>query len=342
MNTPRLDAAIAAMPKVELHMHLEGALEPELLFALAARNGVDIGYATEAELRGAYAFTDLQSFLDLYYAGLRVLRTERDFHEMTLAYLRRARQDNVVHAEVFVSPQAHTRRGIPFEAMFEGIAAALDEGARELGMTAGLILGFQRHLPEEDAFATLRAAERVGDRILGFGMGGAELGNPPSNFTRVFAAARAAGHRVVCHAGEEGPPAYVAEAVDLLKVDRVDHGVRSIEDPALVRRLAESGVPLTVCPLSNVALRVYDRMEDHPLALLLRAGVKVTVNSDDPPYFGGYMTANFLAVRAALALSGAEIRQLAANAVEASFVDAARRAALRAELAAFWDGRALA
>ncbi|NKC33546.1 adenosine deaminase [Falsiroseomonas selenitidurans] len=331
-----LNRLIDRMPKAELHMHLEGSLEPELLFALARRNGVEIGFDSEEALRAAYSFTKLQDFLDIFYAGLRVLRTERDFHEMTLAYLRRVRQDNVLHAEVFISPQAHTRRGIPFEAMFEGVDSALRQAERDLGMTAGLILGFQRQFDESDAFDVVRQAKPYADRFVGFGMGGPELGNPPAKFARVFAACRAAGHKVVAHAGEEGPAQFVCDAVDLLKLDRVDHGVRCADDPELVKRLAGEGVPLTVCPCSNIKLRVFDRMQDHNLATLLRAGVKVTINSDDPSYFGGYMNENFRQAATALDLTEAELYRLARNGMEAAFVTPARRAELLAALDGAW------
>jgi adenosine deaminase len=323
---PPLRALIEGMPKAELHMHLEGSIEPDLMFALAARNGVKLAWASEAELRAAYAFTSLQSFLDVYYAGLTVLATDRDFHDMTRAYLERVRAERVVHAEVFVSPQAHLRRGVPFGAMFEGIDGALRDAGRELGMTTRLIIGFQRQWTEADAFATVEQARPYRDRIAGVGLGGPEVGNPPAKFARVFAHARSLGWRTVAHAGEEGPASYVADTVDLLKVDRVDHGVRCEEDPALVARLAASGVPLTVCPMSNVKLRVFPDLASHNLKRLLDAGVCITVNSDDPSYFGGYMNENFAATQEALELSRADVHRLARNAFTASFLDDATKA----------------
>ncbi|PZW44905.1 adenosine deaminase [Humitalea rosea] len=334
--TELLHTLIAGMPKAELHMHLEGSLEPEMMFRLAKRNGIDLGFASEDALRQAYDFQNLQSFLDLYYAGLRVLLTRQDFLDMTTAYLDRVRQDNVVHAEVLLSPQGHTRRGVDFAEMFCGVRDALREGAVRHGMTTGLIIGFQRHLTEESAFETLRQSEPYAADILAFGLGGAELGNPPEKFARVFAECRARGFRTVAHAGEEGPPDYVRDSIDLLGVDRIDHGVRAAEDPALVARLAQLRVPLTVCPQSNVKLRVYDTMAEHSLAALLRAGVMVTINSDDPPYFGGYITDNFLDAQAALNLTEAEIYRIARNGFEAAFIDVAHRDRLVAGLDAFW------
>lgn len=338
--TANLADRITHMPKAELHMHLEGSLEPEMLFALARRNGVDIGYPSEDALRRAYVFDDLQSFLDLYYAGLRVLLTERDFFDMTAAYLDRAHAEHVIHAEVFISPQPHLRRGIPLAAVMDGILAALDAAERRHGMSTGLILVFQRQFPEEDAFDVFRAAMPYASRILGFGLGGPELGNPPGKFARVFAAARAAGFRCVAHAGEEGPPDYVRETLDQLRVDRVDHGVRAGEDPELVARLAAEGVPLTVCPISNVQLRVFPTLAEHNLAQLLRAGVFVTVNSDDPPYFGGYVTENFLRSQQALGLTEAEIHRLGRNGFLASFAPEPRKAELLRRYDRFWQDSA--
>lgn len=333
-------ALIEKMPKAELHMHLEGSLEPELMFKLARRNGVALRYASEAELRAAYAFADLQSFLDIYYAGLTVLRTEQDFYDMTAAYLARVQADHVVHAEVFISPQAHTRRGIRFEEMFHGIAAALRDAGRDFGMSTRLIVGIQRQFSEDDAMAMVDAALPVQDRIAGLGLGGPEVGHPPSKFARVFARARALGWRTVAHAGEEGPASYVAEAVDILKVDRIDHGVRCEEDPGLVRRLADRGIPLTVCPISNVKLRVFPDLAAHNLARLLRAGLRVTINSDDPSYFGGYMTENFVATQAALNLSHDEIRALARNAFMAAFLPEDERQRHLVALETLWRAEA--
>lgn len=318
---PSLRQLIEGMPKAELHMHLEGSIEPDLMFALAGRNGVKLAWGSADELRAAYQFTGLQSFLDVYYAGLTVLRTARDFHDVTRAYLERVHAERVVHAEVFVSPQAHTRRGVAFEAMFEGIDGALRDAGRDLGLTTRLIIGFQRQWSEADAFATLDQARPYRDRVAGVGLGGPEVGNPPEKFVRVFAKARSLGWRAVAHAGEEGPASYVADTVDLLKVDRVDHGVRCEEDPALVVRLAARGIPLTVCPVSNVKLRVFPDLASHNLKRLLDAGVCVTVNSDDPSYFGGYMNENFAATQEALRLSRADLHRLARNAFTASFLD---------------------
>lgn len=322
---PSLRTFIEGMPKAELHMHLEGSIEPDLMFALAARNGVALRWGSEDELRAAYSFTSLQSFLDVYYAGLTVLVTARDFYDMTRAYLERVHAERVVHAEVFVSPQAHLRRGVAFGAMIDGIDGALRDAERRFGMTTRLIIGFQRQWSEEDAFATLEQALPYRDRIAGIGLGGPEVGNPPAKFQRVFAHARSLGWRAVAHAGEEGPASYVADTVDLLGVDRVDHGVRCEEDPALVARLAARGIPLTVCPVSNVKLRVFPDLPAHNLKRLLDAGVCVTVNSDDPSYFGGYMNENFAATQEALALSRADIHRLARNAFIASFLDDAAK-----------------
>jgi adenosine deaminase len=331
---------IATAPKAEIHMHLEGALEPEMLFSLAARNGVPLDYATPAALRAAYRFRNLQEFLDMYYVGLRVLQTERDFHDLTAAYLHRARQDRVVHAEVFISPQAHLRRGVPREAMMEGILGAFAEASQARGMTGGLILGAQRHLPEDDALTMLDTMAPYHRQVLGLGLGGAEVGNPPAKFVRLFERARSLGWKTMAHAGEEGPAAYVADSVDLLHVDRIDHGVRCEDDPALVARLAERRIPLTVCPLSNVMLRVVPDLAHHNIARLLRAGLCVTVNSDDPPYFGGYMNDNLQRTAAALGLSLAEQRSLIANGFEAAFLDAPTRARYLQDLDAHFDGEA--
>lgn len=317
---------VATAPKAEIHMHLEGALEPELLFALAARNGVPLAYPTPAALQAAYRFRNLQEFLDMYYIGLRVLQTALDFHDLTAAYLDRARRDRVVHAELFISPQAHLRRGIPAEAMMNGILTAFAEARQDHGMTGGLILGAQRHLPEEDALEMLDTLTPYHGQVLGLGLGGAEIGNPPQKFVRLFEQARRLGWKTMAHAGEEGPAQYVADSVDLLRVDRIDHGVRCEEDPALVARLAEHRIPLTVCPLSNVMLRVFPDLAHHNLARLLRAGLCVTVNSDDPPYFGGYLNDNFRETAAALNLSLAEQRTLIANGFEAAFLDSETRA----------------
>lgn len=307
-----------------------------MLFALAQRNKVDLPYDSVDSLRAAYAFSDLQSFLDLYYAGANVLRTEQDFYDMTAAYIAQARADQVRHAEIFFDPQTHTERGIPIATVFAGIARALRQARDEHGFTSVMIMSFLRHLSEEDAFATLEQAlplrEQYADLWTGIGLDSSERGNPPEKFQRVFARCRELGFRVVAHAGEEGPAAYVSDALDLLQVERIDHGVRSEEDPALIARLVESQMPLTVCPLSNLKLCVVDDMAQHNLARLLRAGVAVTVNSDDPAYFGGYMNANYLAVASALALSREELVQLARNGIAASFISAAEKARLSTEL----------
>jgi adenine deaminase len=335
----RLERLIRAMPKAELHMHLEGSLEPGLMFELSARNGVKLPYGSEDELRAAYRFSNLQSFLDVYYAGLTVLRTERDFHDMTAAYLRRAKEDNVVHAEVFVSPQAHTRRNVSLAAVMEGILSALQQAARDLGMTTRLILGIQRQWTEEDALAMLDAALPWGDRIAGIGLGGPELPNPPRKFARAFERARAAGWRTVAHAGEEGPASYVGETVDVLKVDRVDHGVRCAEDPALIARLAELRIPLTVCPISNVKLRVFPDLASHNLKRLLDAGLVVTVNSDDPSYFLAYVNDNYIGCQQALGLTAEDLRVLTRNSFIAAFLENKERSAYLALVDAVFSDR---
>ncbi len=316
----RLPALLRAMPKAELHIHIEGSLEPELIFALAQRNGVVLPYANVEALRAAYAFTDLQSFLDIYYAGASVLLHEADFFEMAMAYLRRAAADNVVHAELFFDPQTHTDRGVPYQTVIDGLTRAVDAARRELGISALLILCFLRHLSEDAAFATLEEALPSLDRIVGVGLDSGERGNPPEKFARVFARCGELGLKRVAHAGEEGPPAYIWNALDVLQVEPIDHGVRCIEDPALVARLAAEHMPLTVCPLSNVKLRVYPTLADHNLAALLDAGLCATVNSDDPAYFGGYINANFVAAFAALPqLTAAHAHRLARNSFDASF-----------------------
>ena len=326
------EAFLRGLPKVELHVHLEGTLEPELMFALATRNGVRLPYASVEAVRQAYRFADLQSFLDVYYAGTRVLVTEQDFYDLTRAYLSRAAAEGVRHVEPFFDPQAHTARGVPLAAVVGGIRRALDEAAGTLGLSSGLVLCFLRHLSAEAAMATLDAALAFRGALVGVGLDSSEVGHPPAKFARVFERARAAGLRAVAHAGEEGPPAYIREALDVLGVERVDHGVRCLEDPDLVERLVRDRVPLTVCPLSNVRLRVVPTLEAHPLRRMLDRGLRATVNSDDPAYFGGYLLENFRAVRAALGLDAGHLRQLARNAVEASFAAPGRRAALLAEL----------
>ncbi|HOW49127.1 MAG TPA: adenosine deaminase, partial [Rubrivivax sp.] len=317
----------------ELHLHIEGTLEPELIFRLAQRNGVALPYPSVDALRAAYAFTDLQSFLDLYYAGAGVLKTEQDFFDMAWAYFERAAADNVVHAEVFFDPQTHTERGVGIETVIVGLEHACRRAHAEYGLSAKLILCFLRHLSEEAAFATLEQALPYRQHFIGVGLDSSERGHPPEKFARVFARCRELGLHVVAHAGEEGPPAYIESALDVLKVERIDHGVRCTEDPALVRRLAAMRMPLTVCPLSNVKLRVFDTLADHNLKTLLAAGLCATVNSDDPAYFGGYVNDNFVQTFAALpALNARDAWQLAANSFEASFVPDAQKAGWRQRL----------
>jgi adenosine deaminase len=311
---------IAGLPKAELHLHIEGSLEPELMFALAQRNAVAIPYASVDEVRAAYAFSNLQDFLDIYYAGADVLRTRQDFHDLALAYFERAAADGVVHAEIMFDPQTHTDRGIAFAEVIEGLLSAMRVAESELGVTSQLILSFLRHLSEEAAFATLEAAEPWLDRIAAVGLDSSEVGHPPAKFARVFAAARAKGLKITAHAGEEGPPAYVHEALDLLGVDRIDHGNRALEDEALVTRLVEEGMTLTVCPLSNLKLCVVDDLADHPLDRMLALGLKATVNSDDPAYFGGYIGDNYRAVAQARGLSREDLVQLARNSFTGSFL----------------------
>jgi adenine deaminase len=330
-------------PKAELHIHIEGSLEPELIFKLAERNGVKLAYDSIEALRAAYAFTDLQSFLDIYYAGASVLLKEEDFYDMTMAYAERALADNVVHTEIFFDPQTHTERGVSIATAVAGIERALAD-AEKRGLTSKLILCFLRHLSEEDALATFEAALPLFDQyshlLIGVGLDSSERGHPPSKFERVFAKARDKGLKLVAHAGEEGPPSYIYEALDLLKVDRVDHGVRSIEDAALVARLADARVALTVCPLSNLKLCVFDDLTKHTLKALLDKGVAVTVNSDDPAYFGGYVNENYLATIEALKLDDAEVYTIIRNSFEASFVTPAQRDAMIAKLDAHWRASA--
>ena len=328
-----LGAYIRALPKAELHIHIEGSLEPEMVFALAAKHGVALSHPSVDALRRAYHFHDLQSFLDIYYAGAAVLRDADDFHAMTRAYLARAHADGVVHVEIFFDPQTHTERGVAFPTVIDGIGRALDDGAREFGISSRLIMCFLRHLPEEAAWATWRQAQPYLQRIAAVGLDSSERGHPPSKFAAVFAAARAAGLRTVAHAGEEGPPAYIVEALDLLGVARIDHGVRCEEDAALCARLARDRVPLTVCPLSNVKLAVFKQIEDHNLKRLLARGLLVTVNSDDPAYFGGYVGANYRAVADGLKLDAEELAQLAANSIAASWLDDATKARWQAAIA---------
>jgi adenine deaminase len=310
---------VQKMPKAELHIHIEGSLEPELIFALAARNNVKLAYTSVEALRSAYAFTDLQSFLDIYYAGASVLLTEQDFFDMTAAYLERAKTDNVLHTEIFFDPQTHTARGVPIATIINGIYKACIAAKPDISAT--LILCFLRHLSEQDAFDTLEAALPYKDKFIGIGLDSAERGNPPEKFERVFARCKALGFHLVAHAGEEGPPAYIKSALDLLQVERIDHGVRCLEDSVLTQRLVDKKIPLTVCPLSNVKLKVFKQLQDHNLKTLLDAGIIATVNSDDPAYFGGYLNDNLIACIDALSLTRAHAKQLAVNSFNAAFLN---------------------
>ena len=329
---PLADPLPHPLPKAELHLHIEGTLEPELAFALAERNGIDLPYAGPDELRAAYAFSDLQSFLDLYYQLTAVLQTEQDFADLADAYLVRAAAQGVRHAEIFFDPQAHTARGVDLGTVINGLARTLGSSRERYGVSTQLILSFLRDLPAEDALKTLADAGPYLEHISAVGLDSAEVGHPPAKFAEVYAAARDAGLRLVAHAGEEGPPEYITEALDVLGVERIDHGIRCMEDPELVARLVAEQVPLTVCPFSNVRLRCVDRLEDHPLPAMLEAGLRVTVNSDDPSYFGGYVEDNFQGLRAALGLTDYQLVVLARNSILASFVDEARRIELLTEL----------
>lgn len=320
MNSNAVDDLIRLLPKTELHLHIEGTLEPELMFRIAERNGITLPYASVAALKAAYQFEDLQSFLDLYYAGAGVLVTEQDFYDLTWAYCERAYADNIVHAEIFFDPQTHTMRGIEFATVVGGIRRALGDAHRQFGMTSRLIMCFLRHLSEDDGFATLEQALPYLDVLHGVGLDSGEKGNPPSKFERLFARCRSLGLPVVAHAGEEGPASYIEEALDVLQATRIDHGVRCSEDLALVQRLVHDKIPLTVCPLSNLKLKVVTRLDAHNLQDLLHEGVCITINSDDPAYFGGYLNDNFLACRAALNLNDDDIVQLVMNSFEASWL----------------------
>ena len=332
MAAPDPLALALGMPKAELHVHIEGTLEPELAFALEHRNGITLPYADEAALKAAYAFDSLQSFLDLYYACADVLRTREDFYDLMLAYLKRAAADHVIHVEVFFDPQTHTARGVPFTTVLEGLEDGLAEGLARYGISGRLILCFLRHLPEADCLATLAEVEPWIDRIHGFGLDSSEKGHPPSKFARLFARCRELGKPIVAHAGEEGPPAYITEALDLLGAQRIDHGVRAVEDEAVLARLVKEGIPLTVCPLSNTRLCVFEKMSEHTLPRLLGMGAKVTLNSDDPAYFGGYLNDNIRAVQEAFHFDAATWYQLARNSFEASFAKAEEKAGWIARL----------
>jgi adenosine deaminase len=312
---------IQKLPKAELHLHIEGTFEPELMFEIAKRNKIKTRFKTVDELKEAYNFHNLQSFLDIYYEGANVLIYPQDFYDLTMAYLKRCREDNVVHTEIFFDPQTHTSRGVPFANMFDGIYTALQDAKEEWGITSHMIMCFLRHLSEEDAFKTLQDAMPFKDKIIAVGLDSSEVGHPPSKFERVFKLAQNEGFLSVAHAGEEGPPEYIWEALNLLHVKRIDHGVRCIEDEKLMTKIIQEKIPLTVCPLSNIKLRVFKKMEDHNLKNLLHRGVKVTINSDDPSYFGGYANANYLTTATALDLTAEEIVLIAKNSFEASFLD---------------------
>ena len=330
-----LDAFIAGLPKAELHLHIEGSLEPEMMFELARRNKVSIPFDSVEAVRAAYDFSNLQDFLDIYYAGANVLLTEQDFHDLAYAYFQRAAADTVRHAEIFFDPQTHTDRGIPFQVVADGLLSGMKAAETELGVSSQLILCFLRHLDEDAAFATLRKAEPWLDRIRGVGLDSSEVGHPPSKFQKVFAAAGSMGLKRVAHAGEEGPPAYVWEALDLLKIDRMDHGNRSMEDPVLVERLAKSGMTLTVCPLSNHKLCVVDDLKDHPVPEMLRQGLHVTINSDDPAYFGGYVNENYRQLAHAVGLTREQLTLLARNSFEGSFLTSAEKTTYLDEVEAY-------
>lgn len=332
-----LQQFIQQMPKVELHLHIEGTLEPELMFALAKRNRIDLPFKSVQEVQNAYQFTNLQSFLDIYYQGAQVLVQEQDFYDLMWAYLKKASEQNVQHAEIFFDPQTHTDRAIPFEVVIGGLTRAKEDAERQLGITSELILCFLRHLSPEAALKTLETAYPYREKILGVGLDSSEQGRPPSLFTDVFKKAREQGYKIVAHAGEEGPAEYVWEAIQLLDVQRIDHGVRSIEDPKLIDYLVEKQIALTVCPLSNIKLCVFDEMGQHNIKQLLDLGVRVTINSDDPAYFGGYMTENFLATQAGLDLSKEDLYRISRNAIEASFISENRKQQLRDGLDKFFE-----
>ena len=331
------DELLRQIPKAELHIHIEGSLEPEMMFEIAARNGVRLRYGSVEELREAYDFADLQSFLDLYYEGTRVLLHERDFYDLTFAYLKKASSQGVRHAEIFFDPQAHTGRGVAFGIVITGIRRALEDGQKRFGMSSHLIMCFLRHLSADEAIETLRRALPYKDWIVGVGLDSSEVGHPPEGFRAVFEeATRHAFHRVA-HAGEEGPPEYIRQALDELGAERIDHGVRCGEDPGLVRRLREEQVPLTVCPLSNVKLRVFPSVEEHPVKRMLDEGLRVTVNSDDPAYFGGYVADNYSAVRDGLGFAREEFRAVAENSFRASFLEEGEKSKHLAELASYFE-----
>ena len=332
-----LPALLRAMPKAELHMHIEGSLEPEMIFALARRNGIALPYASVEALRQAYVFDNLQSFLDVYHAGTMVLRTEQDFFDMARAYFARAHADNVVHAEIFFDTQTHTGHGLEASVVVNGLHRACDAARQEFGITASLIFCFLRHLSEQQAFQALEQVLPYRDQILGIGLASSELGHPPEKFARVFARCRELGFRLVAHAGEEGPPSYIWSALDVLKVERIDHGVQAMQDALLMQRLARDAIPLTVCPLSNLMLRVFPTLQQHNLGQLLDAGIVATVNSDDPAYFGGYINENYTQTFAALGLSAQQAWQLAQNSFQAAFIDTPLRRQYQDKLQSVFD-----
>jgi adenosine deaminase len=336
VSPERMPELMRAMPKAELHMHIEGSLEPEQMFALAQRNRLELAYPTAEAVRAAYVFDNLQSFLDIYHAGTLVLKTEQDFYDMACAYLQRAQADNVTHTELFFDTQTHTGHGLSAETVVNGLHRACMDAPVKFGMTASLILCFLRHLSEAEAFECLEQVMPLRDKIVGIGLASSEVGHPPEKFAKVFARARQLGFRLVAHAGEEGPPAYIWSALDVLKVERIDHGVQSINDPALMQRLAQDRIPLTVCPLSNLKLRVYQSLDQHCIGRMLEAGMVATINSDDPAYFGGYINENFTQTFAALQLGSQQAYQLARNSFEASFVEPSERAQQVEALDAFF------
>lgn len=333
----RMPALLRAMPKAELHMHIEGSLEPEQMFAFAQRNGVPLAYASAQAVREAYVFDNLQSFLDIYHAGTMVLKTEQDFYDMACAYFQRAQADNVTHAELFFDTQTHTGHGLSAETVVNGLHRACMDAPAKYGMTASLILCFLRHLSEEEAFECLEQVQPLRDKIVGIGLASSEVGHPPEKFAKAFARARQLGYRLVAHAGEEGPPAYIWSALDVLKVERIDHGVQSMQDRALMQRLAQDRIPLTVCPLSNLKLCVYPSLTQHALGRMLDAGIVATINSDDPAYFGGYINENFTQTFAALQLGAQQAYQLARNSFDASFIEPSERARHLERLDAVFD-----
>jgi len=323
---------INGLPKVELHLHIEGTLEPEMLFDLAKKNNVDLPYKSVEEVRQAYNFTKLQDFLDIYYKGMSVLQTEQDFYELTYAYLKKAASDNILHTEIFFDPQGHTERGVEFEVVLNGITHAQDDGYDNLGISSKLIMCFLRHLSEEDASKTLEMSLPHKDKIIGVGLDSSEIGHPPSKFERVFSRAREEGFLILAHAGEEGPPEYVWEALNLLKIDRLDHGNRALEDEALTQKLIETKMALTICPLSNLKLCVVNDLREHPLKIMLNKGLKATINSDDPSYFGGYMNDNFISITKALKLEKTDLVTLVRNSIDASFLEDHQRSSLMKKL----------